>query len=228
MAKGNNPFRVGAVAAGLVQSASDDELREALALVEQHRPGSHELLRRLILEVPEPDYAKAYREFWAQIVETNGKLDLDKVARELFDYSVAMTEVGKAYSELTGGALSKLNTAAAYVIEYADQRYARQYADEVCDEAQGYYDEDNAVAGDALKALAEGWHAGAWTEYTEARERMAFWRGPQEGAAACGAPNLSALGLVDDLKCERKPGHEGEHRCRYQGGDMSWERDGAQ
>lgn len=183
MTKVSNPFAVGLIC-GELMNASDDELREALAMLEEWRPGSREKLRRFLESVPEPDYMKAYREFWAPIIETNGKLDLDKVARELSDYRVAMTEVGKAYCELTGGALSKLNSAAAYVIEYTDQRFARQYADEVCDEAQGYYDEDNPAAGDALKELAEGWHPGAWTEHEERQVARAMT------VAAVGDPEM--------------------------------------
>jgi len=151
--------------------ATDDDFREALIRLEDRRPGARETLRRFLERVPEPAHMKVYREFWAPLIETSGKLDLDKVARELSDYRMVMEEVGKAYCELTGGALSKPNTAAAHVIDFTERNFARQYADEVCDEAQGRYDEGDTAIGDALRELAEGWHPGAWQDHAKARER---------------------------------------------------------
>lgn len=76
------------------------------------------------------DYMKTYRDFWADLVETDGKLDLDKVARELSDYSFLMHEVPKVYDHVSGGMISKPNTHAFEVKAAHDQR--RQ---EECDEA---------------------------------------------------------------------------------------------
>jgi hypothetical protein len=111
------------------------------------------------------DYMKTYREFWAPLVETNGVLDLDRVARELSDYRVVMEELSRAYDELTGGALSKPNTAAAHVIDFTERRFAREYAELLCSRAQEDYDNGEGEIGDAMRELAEEWCSGAWTEY---------------------------------------------------------------
>lgn len=57
-----------------------------------------------------------YNDFWKDIVEVDGELDKEQIKRELFDYYVAIREVGKVYDELTMGAFTKPNTAAEYVI----------------------------------------------------------------------------------------------------------------
>lgn len=60
-----------------------------------------------------------WEDFWRELVVKDGKLDLAQVARELFDYHVAMRQVAIAYCDLTGSRFSKPNTRAEYVIEAA-------------------------------------------------------------------------------------------------------------
>lgn len=75
------------------------------------------------------DYMKVYNEFWKGLVtDEQGNLDLDKVARELYDYHIVMGEVGEVYEHVTGGRLSKPNTAAHHVTSYADEYYAKIHA----------------------------------------------------------------------------------------------------
>lgn len=69
------------------------------------------------------DYEKTYDEFWKPIIENaDGTLNVDQIKRELFDAYVVMTEVGKAYDDVTGGRLSKPNTAAHHVVASVDER----------------------------------------------------------------------------------------------------------
>lgn len=80
------------------------------------------------------DYEKVYDDFWKSIVENeDGTLNVDQIKRELFDWRIAMQQVSEAYSELTGGLLSKPNTAARWVIHYAQQQVRADIADELED-----------------------------------------------------------------------------------------------
>lgn len=65
-----------------------------------------------------------YDSFWKKLVETDGELDLNKVANELSDYKVLLTQVPKVYMHVTGGKLSKPNYPAAAVIECAEDAVA--------------------------------------------------------------------------------------------------------
>jgi hypothetical protein len=65
---------------------------------------------------------KVWNDFWAPIVAPNGVLDLEKVKRELSDFSMVMHEVAIVYDELTGGRISKINTHARHVIAEANAR----------------------------------------------------------------------------------------------------------
>lgn len=69
----------------------------------------------------EVDYMRTYREFWQDIVETDGQLDLDKVARELHDFKGMLEEVPGIVSHVTNGLLSKPNYRAASVITVAEE-----------------------------------------------------------------------------------------------------------
>lgn len=68
------------------------------------------------------DYKETYEKFWKGLVETDGKLDLDKVMRELHDYSFMMDEVPKVYDHVSGGVISKPNTHAFEVINRHDDK----------------------------------------------------------------------------------------------------------
>lgn len=61
-------------------------------------------------------------EEWKKIVYTDGKLDEEKVKKELMDYGFILEQVPKVYSAVTGGMLSKPNYFADVVIaEYESQ-----------------------------------------------------------------------------------------------------------
>lgn len=64
----------------------------------------------------DPEVEQVFQEFWAEIVQSNGVLDVDQVKRELFDYHAMLKEVPKVYDVVTGGRISKPNTSATAVI----------------------------------------------------------------------------------------------------------------
>jgi hypothetical protein len=101
--------------------------------------------------VSEPDYMRIYRRHWKRLVETDGKLDLDKVARELSDYHGMLEEVPKVYDHVTGGLLSKPNYHARSVIGAADEHL-------------------NRMVDEAVKEAREEWEAGAQPEAGEPKE----------------------------------------------------------
>lgn len=68
------------------------------------------------------DYKKTYQEYWKALVETDGKLDLDKVMRELHDYHFMIEQVPKVYGHVSGGMISKPNTYAFEVINQHDDK----------------------------------------------------------------------------------------------------------
>ena len=55
---------------------------------------------------------KEFSNFWAPIIfdEENGKLNLEQLKKELYDYSMLMLNISKVYCEITDGKLSKPNT----------------------------------------------------------------------------------------------------------------------
>lgn len=78
-----------------------------------------------------PEYEQVFDDFWKEIVcNEKGELDPDKVKRELFDYWVAIENVPKVYSEITGGNFSKLNTDYIHVVQAATEHYSRVYQSE--------------------------------------------------------------------------------------------------
>jgi hypothetical protein len=68
------------------------------------------------------DYEREYDEFWRDIVENpDGTLNKDQVMRELSDYSGLMRRAAEVYEHVTGGRISKPETAARAVIQQHDE-----------------------------------------------------------------------------------------------------------
>ena len=67
------------------------------------------------------DYEKTYDEFWKEIIEKNGVVDIEQVKKELHDYHFILGEVPKVYCHVTGSRVSKPNTFASDVISEADE-----------------------------------------------------------------------------------------------------------
>lgn len=67
------------------------------------------------------NWRDVYDSFWKKIVETDGQLDVDKVARELSDYKLMLDQVPLVYAHVSGGLLSKPFYDAAAVIRIAEE-----------------------------------------------------------------------------------------------------------
>jgi len=78
---------------------------------------------------PSDPVEQAYDDFWRDIIEPGGQLDIQQVKRELHDYRTLLEEVPKVYVHVTGGRISKPNTIAMHVIAEADQHYAQDEAE---------------------------------------------------------------------------------------------------
>lgn len=118
----------------------------------------------------ERDYMKDFDEFWKDIVEPDGVLDRDQVARELSDFRMVMEEASKVYSELAG--LSKPTTAAHHILAAAEERYAETYADFLCDRAYMVLEEGDEKTSELLREIAEEWHGGSWDEHIKHRPQL--------------------------------------------------------
>jgi hypothetical protein len=80
-----------------------------------YRGMSFELLPTA-LKAAEADVEQTWREFWADIVLKDGRLDLAQVKRELHDFRFLIQSVPKVYDAATGGRISKANTLPEAVI----------------------------------------------------------------------------------------------------------------
>ena len=79
----------------------------------------------------DPD--QVWHEFWAPIVMKGDQLDVEQVKLELFDYHTLLTEAKKVYMYITGGRLSKPNTAAFHIIAAHDEAVKNAYDEGVRD-----------------------------------------------------------------------------------------------
>lgn len=148
-----------------------------------------------------PDYMVGYWRHWSHIVEpTNGGIDRDAVARELFDYRMVLDEVPKVYDELAG--LSKPHTAAHHVIAAAQERFDENQADLLLHDLLPKIDGDENRQ--SVISYAETLHPGAWEEHQR-------WQATrlQQALLADGFLNPPAVGSVwVDTRGEREPGQQ--------------------
>ena len=98
-----------------------------------------------------PDYMVTYHDFWQELVETNGALDLDKVARELHDFRTLMESASTVYCELAD--LSKPMTAPHAVIGEARRRIEEEVEEAVREETAELVAERDRLS-EALRAMA--------------------------------------------------------------------------
>ncbi len=76
------------------------------------------------------DYEQDYEDFWKEIVETNGFVNIDQVKRELSDYLILLDNVPKVYEHVTGGLVSKPLTDPYLVQRLADEYYSELFKEE--------------------------------------------------------------------------------------------------
>lgn len=74
---------------------------------------------------------EVYENWWKELVETDGVLDLKKVKAELFDYYTFMDEVSTAYCDITEGKFSKPNTLAVHIIDAVNERIREAVKEEL-------------------------------------------------------------------------------------------------
>jgi len=67
-------------------------------------------------------FEENYQEFWKDIVEPEGKLDLEQVKKELSDYHFLLQEVPKVYHKITG-CLSKPNYHSNIILSLHEEKY---------------------------------------------------------------------------------------------------------
>lgn len=77
------------------------------------------------LDLDDGEVERVWLEFWEPLVCQNGVLDLEQIKRELYDFWMCLQEVPAAYVHVTGGKISKPHTRAVYVMDAADEHYAR-------------------------------------------------------------------------------------------------------
>lgn len=69
------------------------------------------------------DYEQTYETYWKEIVEEDGKINLDQVKRELHDALTLSNSISKVYCHITGGLVSKPFTCPDTVCNLADEHY---------------------------------------------------------------------------------------------------------
>ena len=78
---------------------------------------------------------REYEEFWKDIVEDNGVLNKEQIKKELYDFSMVMTNCSKAYSEMTCGSITKPNTYFSEVLGIFQEKF--WYVENVKDDVKG-------------------------------------------------------------------------------------------
>lgn len=96
-----------------------DDGNAALTAADRHVAALEAAMTAKATPGVEDDVLADWEDFWREIVCPNGPLDLAQVARELFDYHVAMKQVAIVYCDITGNRFSKPNTSASHVIDAA-------------------------------------------------------------------------------------------------------------
>jgi hypothetical protein len=81
----------------------------------------------------EPIYEQVYEDFWKPIIEKDGSVDLEQIKKELYDYYVFMEEVAKVYDYISGGQVSKPNTASSILIAFHDEAINRAISESLAD-----------------------------------------------------------------------------------------------
>ena len=81
----------------------------------------------------EEETQEDWEEIWKPLLYTNGKLDIKKIEKEMHDLIFVFEQVGKVYSSLTGGTLSKPMYYAEGIIQLHEdaitEAYDEGYAD---------------------------------------------------------------------------------------------------
>ena len=68
---------------------------------------------------------KNYQEFWREIIEPEGKIDIQQVKKELSDYKFLLEEVPKVYHKITG-CLSKTHYPSNVILSLHEERFVEK------------------------------------------------------------------------------------------------------
>lgn len=79
---------------------------------------------------------EVYDNFWKDIVEHEGDLDLDAVKAELYDYKTVLNEVPIVYAHATGGQLSRPEYFATDVIAHIEEYYEKERREYILDDLE--------------------------------------------------------------------------------------------
>ena len=73
---------------------------------------------------------KNYNSFWKDILEDDkGKLDMNQLKKELYDFYILIDNLSKLYVNVSGGLCSKPHTDANIVIELYEDHLNQRYQD---------------------------------------------------------------------------------------------------
>lgn len=75
------------------------------------------------------DYEVCCEEFWKDLVEKGGILNVDQIKKELFDFHNLITNTSRVYDYVTGGAVSKPLTDPSVVCSLSDEHYKEVYSE---------------------------------------------------------------------------------------------------
>lgn len=95
------------------------------------------------------NYEKTYEEFWRDIVEENGVVNMDQVKRELHDFTNVIEGSSKVYCNLTNGVISKPLTDPDVVISINEENKNMEIEEAIKEELESrtykvsIYDENN-------------------------------------------------------------------------------------
>lgn len=105
--------------------------------------------------VEKTDYEKQWDEFWKDLLIKNGKLDMDQIKREMFDFSNMMDSFGKVMDHVTGGMVSKPNTDPDVICGLADEHYEKWADDDFKDRFEEKLDEMDMISPEAFDKVVE-------------------------------------------------------------------------
>lgn len=76
---------------------------------------------KTVADTPEEEFEAFWKDL---IIRPDGKIDLEQIKKELYDFSQLLVFVSKVYDHITGGKISKPLTLPDEVCGAADEHYA--------------------------------------------------------------------------------------------------------
>lgn len=92
------------------------------------------------------DINKVYDDFWKEIIEVDGRIDMEQLKKELSDFQFIIGEVSKVYCEITGGRMSKVTYYADTVLSEFHEAQQEEWKSYLKDEKEAWEDEATITA----------------------------------------------------------------------------------